>query len=126
MNFRSFCRTFLFLSAASEFYRHIHADETEAITGLSVSTGSNVELMGLKVSQEMFVWLRNTRTFKINNVVVSIMELANGTYEVRYYDTWAGSYAAPEQELVTSGMLESQISSLDVDEDIACWIRKID
>jgi len=111
--------------SASNFMANILANNEDSIEELSVSTSPNIEEMGLAAGEDMFVWIRNS-SGSSTTVTMTITGLTNGTYELNYYEPWAGTYSSPVYETVTTGTLQSTTSSLADDEDIACWITKPD
>ncbi|MCX5632963.1 MAG: cellulase family glycosylhydrolase [Phycisphaerae bacterium] len=110
---------------ASQFHAEMLTDSTQTISKvtLTVASSSDLEAMGLKASGDLFVWMKNKRTYVISATVK--MSVANGTYSVYYYDTWTGTYSAPQQIIVTNGTLTLTISNLAADKDLACRIEKI-
>jgi hypothetical protein len=92
---------------------------------LSVNAGTGMETMALKDSNRMFVWLRNNTSSTLSSSMLTISNLQNGNYEVKFYDTWLGTYSTPTLISVTTGVLQSQIPSLTADKDIAYRIFKV-
>jgi hypothetical protein len=109
---------------ASDFLANMLINDEDTIEEISVTTSPDIEEMGLKAGDDMFVWLRNDQGSTITNVNISIPGVSNGTYDVKYYNTWTGVYDSTIQVVVTTGTLQTQISSMADDEDIACWITK--
>jgi hypothetical protein len=112
-------------SVTSAFGNQITSDCNGFLTSLSVSAGTGMEAMGVQTTDKMFVWLRNSTSSTISGRTMTISPLQNGTYEVRYYDTWLGTYSTPTMISVTTGVLQSQIPSLAADKDIACRIINV-
>ena len=111
--------------AVSTYGNQMTSDSGGLLAPLSVNVGTGVESMALKDSSRVFVWLRNNTSSTISGRTMTISNLQNGTYEVRYYDTWLGTYSKPTLISVTTGVLQSLIPSLTADRDIACWILKV-
>jgi hypothetical protein len=84
-----------------------------------------METMATRNGSTVFVWMRNTTSSTLSNAILSVYNLSNGNYEVRYYDTLAGTYTTPTYVNVTNGTLQSPIPSLTADKDIACRIVKV-
>jgi hypothetical protein len=112
-------------SVTSAFGNQITSDCNSFLTSLSVSAGTGMEAMGVQTTDKMFVWLRNSTSSTISGRTLTISGVQNGNYEVKYYDTWAGTYSSPAVITVTTGVLQSTIPSLIADKDIACRIIKI-
>jgi hypothetical protein len=111
--------------ATATYCNQMNSDSGGLLLPLSVNAGAGMEAMALKSSNSMFVWLRNNTSSSLSNSTLTIPGLQNGTYEVKYYDTWAGTYSAPALISVAAGVLQSQIPSLAADKDIACRILKV-
>jgi hypothetical protein len=109
----------------ANFSNQITADSNGFLTSLSVNAGTGMEAMAVQTTDKMLVWLRNNTSSTLSSSTLTISNLQNGNYEVRYYDTWLGTYSAPTLVNVTTGVLQSQIPSLTVDKDIACRILKV-
>jgi hypothetical protein len=111
--------------AVSTYFNQMTSDSGGVLAPLSVNAGTGIESMALKDSSRVFVWLRNNTSSTISDRTLTISPLQNGTYEVKYYDTWLGTYSTPTLISVTTGVLQSQIPSLTADKDIACRILKV-
>jgi hypothetical protein len=112
-------------NATSTFGNQMTFDGGGFLVPLSVNAGTGMETMALKNSNRMFVWLRNNTSSTLSSSTLTIPSLQNGNYEVKYYDTWLGTYSTPTLISVTTGVLQSQIPSLTADKDIACRILKV-
>jgi hypothetical protein len=112
-------------NTAAAYGNQMISDTNGILQELTVNVGTGIESMALKDSSRVFVWLRNSTSSTISGRTMTISPLPNGTYEVRYYDTWLGTYSSPTTIIVTTGVLQSQIPSLTADKDIACRIVKV-
>jgi hypothetical protein len=112
-------------NAAAVYSRPMTSGNNGILQELTVNVGSGIESMALKDSSRVFVWLRNYTSSTISGRTMFIVTLQNGTYEVSYYDTWAGTYSAPTIVSVTNGVLQSSVPSLAADKDTACRIVKV-
>jgi hypothetical protein len=112
-------------NTAAAYGNPIISDINGTLQVFTPSVGAGIESMALKDSSRMFVWLRNNTSSTISGRTMTISGLQNGTYEVRYYDTWLGTYSTPTIITVTTGVLQSTIPSLTADKDIACRIVKV-
>ncbi len=110
---------------AATYGNQMISDTNGILQELTPNVGTGIESMALKDSNRVFVWLRNNTSSTISGRIMTISPVQNGTYEVRYYDTWLGTYSTPTVISVTTGVLQSQIPSLTADKDIACWIEKV-
>ena len=111
--------------AVSTYDNQMTSEGSGLLLPLSVNAGTGMETMALKDSNRMFVWLRNNTSSTLSSSTLTIPSLQNGNYEVRYYDTWLGTYSTPTLISVTTGVLQSQIPSLTADKNIACRILKV-
>ena len=111
--------------AAATYCNQMTTESGGFLAPLSVNAGTGMESMALKSNNRMFVWLRNNTLSTLNDSTLTIPSLQNGNYEVKYYDTWAGTYSTPTLISVTTGILQSQIPSLTADKDKACRILKV-
>ena len=111
--------------AVSTFGNQMTSESGGSLSPFSVNAGESMETMALKSSDRIFVWLRNNTSATLSNSILTITDLQNGNYEVKYYNTWAGTYSKPDLINVTTGVLQSQIPSLTADKDIACYVLKI-
>jgi hypothetical protein len=107
------------------FSNQIVADSSGYLAGQTASAGTNFETMGIKTTDKMFVWLRNKSASTQSSATLTLSSVANGSYQVTYYNTWTGAYASPTTINVTTGTLSSLIPSLTADSDIACRIVKL-
>ena len=112
-------------NTAAVYFSPMISDNNGVLQELTVDVGTGIESMALKDSSRVFVWLRNNTSSTISGRTLTISPLENGTYEVRYYDTWLGTYSTPTLISVTTGFLQSTIPSLTADKDIACQIVKV-
>jgi hypothetical protein len=110
---------------AAAYGNQMVSDTNGILQEFTPSVGTGIESMALKDSSKVFVWLRNNTSSTISGRTMTISPLQNGTYEVRYYDTWLGTYSTPTMISVTTGVLQSTIPSLTADKDIACRIVKV-
>ncbi|MGD0597049.1 MAG: DUF5060 domain-containing protein [Sedimentisphaerales bacterium] len=112
-------------NTAAIYFSPMISDNNGVLQELTVNVGTGIESMALKDSSRVFVWLRNNTSSTISSRTMTISPLQIGTYEVRYYDTWLGTYSTPTLISVTTGVLQSTIPSLTADKDIACRIVKV-
>ena len=112
-------------NSAAVYFAPMISDNNGVLQELTVNVGTGIESMALKDSSRVFVWLRNNTSSTISGRTMTISSLQNGTYEVRYYDTWLGTYSTPTIITVTTGILQSTIPSLTADKDIACRIVQV-
>jgi hypothetical protein len=111
--------------AVSTYGNQMTSDSGGFLVPLSVNAGADYETMALKDNKRMYIWLRNNTSSVLSSLTLTIPELQNGTYEVKYYDTWLGTYSTSTLINVKTGVLQSQIPSLKADKDIACRILKV-
>jgi hypothetical protein len=109
--------------ATSFFANQITAESNGQLSSIVVNAGSNIEALGVKNNNgKMYAWLRNKSGSTLTGSVISIPSVANGNYQVRYYDTWLGTYSSPVSISVTNGTMQLTIPTLANDVDIACEI----
>jgi hypothetical protein len=112
-------------NTAADYGNQMIYDTNGILQEFTPSVGTGIESMALKDSSKVFVWLRNNTSSTISGRTMTISGLQNGTYDVRYYDTWLGTYSTPAIITVTTGVLQSQIPSLTADKDIACRMVQV-
>jgi hypothetical protein len=70
----------------------------------------------------MYVWLHNKTTSTLAGAVLTISNVPNGNYQIRYFDSWLGTYTSPVSIAVTNGTMQINLPTFTSDGDFACEI----
>jgi len=112
------------LKAASDFLSLMVKDANEIIEEISVkSVDGDMEIMGLKSGEEMFLWLRNPNEEEKKDLVLNIPETVYSLYLMRFYDTRTGEFSSEKEIELLHGQLILQDVYLKSGADMAVWIR---
>lgn len=83
------------------------------------------EVMALKAGPDVFAWMRNPAHYTLKNLTLTVKDISDGSYKVKYFNTKTGKYYNTQQVNVTGGQLKTNIDYLLPDQDVACVIRLI-
>jgi hypothetical protein len=79
---------------AAEFVLLMMKDKQEILQDLPVKGGGvNIEALGLKSGDNLYIWLRNSNKEVQNDLTLNIQGTENVKYHGKYYDTWTGKYS---------------------------------
>ena len=112
--------------SAADFVSLMVKNEDEIIEEISVkSVDGDMEIMGLKSGEEIFLWLRNPNEEEKKDLVLNIPETAYSLYFMKYYDTRTGEFSAEKEIELLHGQLILQDIYLKSEADMAVWIRPV-
>jgi len=97
--------------------------EKKTVEFKSARGWDKTEAMAISAGDDVFVWLRNPAYYTIKRLTLTVKDIPNGTYRVRYYDTKTGKFYNPQKIEVADGKLKTELDYLIPDQDVACVIR---
>ncbi len=87
---------------------------------------ADIETMGLKVGDQLFVWLRNSKKETKTDLILTIPGTENAKYIVKYYDTWQGNFSYDLEIESLNDQLVLKNINLKGEHDIAVWMKPIE
>jgi hypothetical protein len=113
--------------AAAGFVSLMVKNENEILEEIAVkSVDGDMEIMGLKSGEEIFLWLRNPNEEIERDLVLNIPEMVYFLYLIKYYDTRTGEFSAEREIELLDGQLILQDIYLKSEADMAVWIRPVE
>lgn len=110
--------------AAAGFVSLMLENNEDVLEEISVvSVDGDMEIMGLKSGNDIFLWLRNPNEEEKKDLVLNIQETEYSSYLLKYYNTWTGEYSSDKEIELTNGQLILQGIYLKSEKDMAVWIR---
>ncbi len=115
------------LKAAADFVSLMIKNDEDIIEEISVeSVDGDMEIMGLRASDDLFLWLRNPDEEEKKDLVLNIEETRYSLYFMKYYDTWTGEFSNDREIELLNGQLILQDIYLKSEADMAVWIRPVE
>ncbi|MBN1694345.1 DUF5060 domain-containing protein [candidate division WOR-3 bacterium] len=115
------------LKSAADFVSMMLKNNEEILEEFSVaSVDGDMEVMGLKSGDDIFLWLRNPNEEEKTDLVLNIQETDYLSYLMKYYDTWAGEFSVVKEIELLNGQLILQDIHLKSEKDMAVLIRPVE
>jgi hypothetical protein len=115
------------LKAAADFVSLMVKSDDGILEEISVeSVDGDMEIMGLKSEDDLFLWLRNPNEEEEKDLVLNIDETEHSLYFMKYYDTWTGKFSSDREIELLNGQLILQDIYLKSKSDMAVWIRPVE
>ena len=112
---------------AADFLSIMLKGNDDVLQELSVnSANTNIETMGLKSGNHLFVWLSNANEEVQTDLTLNILEVGNSRYLVEYYDTWTGQYSHAIEIKSINGQLILNDVQLKSGKDMALWLKPVE
>lgn len=112
---------------ASDFVSLMVKNNDDILQEISVeSVDGDMEIMGLKSGDDLFLWLRNPNEEEKQHLVLNIGEPEYYLYFVKYYNTWTGEFSGYREIELLNGQLILQDVYLKSGTDMAVWIRPVE
>ncbi len=110
--------------AASDFVSLMLKNNNDVIEEFSaVSVDGDMEIMGFKTGNDMFLWIRNPNEEEKKDLVLNIPETFYSSYIMKYFNTWTGEFSSDMEIELLNGQLILQDIHLKSQKDMAVWIR---
>jgi hypothetical protein len=98
----------------------------EDVQEISVtSLDPDIETMGLRSENQLFLWLRNSTVKLLNDLTLAIPGTGNSKYLMKYYDTWTGKHSNDMEMNSVNDQIVFKDIQLKGEHDMAVWLRRL-
>jgi len=112
--------------AAADFASLMLKNNEDILEEFSVeSVDRDMEIIGLKSGDDLFLWLRNPNEEEKTDLVLNIQETDYLSYLMKYYNTWTGDFSGVKEIELLNGQLILQDIHLKSEKDMAVLIRPV-
>jgi len=112
---------------AHNFVNHMLKKDDAVIEEVVVNTSKpNLEVMALKVRDELFIWIFNKDDSILNHVDIALDDFPDGKYLMKTYNTWTGKYSDSTHVKIFREKFEAKHLELKGNMDMALWLKPID
>ena len=109
---------------AENFVSKMLNNNDDIIEEVKVNTSEpNLEIMGLKVGSELFIWMLNKNESQLNNVEIELDDFADDNYFLKTYNTWTGKYSDSINVKIYREKLKAKNLKLRRNKDMALWLK---
>jgi hypothetical protein len=113
--------------SAADFVSMMLKNNKDILEEFSVaSVDGDMEVMGLKSGDDIFLWLRNPNAEEKTDLVLNIQETDYLSYLMKYYNTWTGEFSVVKEIELLNGQLILQDINLKSKKDMAVLIRPVE